>query len=185
LRQIREDRLMQLRADDEGRLRKDMAAQPVAVRSDEALSGRARPQIVNSDPSSNSLMGRCCRRKIPRLFILESNVVRLSPSLAAAPWGPPISPPAARNVCKIRATSCSRNVPCGATRVIDVLCDGGRGLGSTPSSDRMTARSIRFWSSRTLPGQGYAMNAFIVVSGICSMRFPMRLENTSTKCSTN
>jgi hypothetical protein len=77
-------------------------------------------------------MGRCRRRKIPRLFILESNVVRLSPSLAAAPWGPPISPPAARNVCKIRATSCSRNVPCGATRVIDVVCDGGRGLGSTP-----------------------------------------------------
>jgi hypothetical protein len=64
-------------------------------------------------------------------------------------------------------------------------CDVEKGLGSTPLSDRMTARSVRFWSFRTLPGQWYAMNACIVVSRICSMRFPMRLENASTKCSTN
>lgn len=46
-----------------------------------------RPQIVTSDLSSNSRMGRCRGWKIPSLFILESNVVRLSPSLEAASVG--------------------------------------------------------------------------------------------------
>ena len=34
----------------------------------------ARPKIVNSDLSSNSLMSRCRGPKIPSLFILETNV---------------------------------------------------------------------------------------------------------------
>ena len=50
-------------------------------------------------------------RYIPSLFILETNVVRLSPSRAAAPRGPPIIPPAARNACKIKARCESMNVP--------------------------------------------------------------------------
>jgi hypothetical protein len=101
-----------------------------------------------SDSSSNSPTSRCRGRKIPSLFILESNVVRFSPSLAAAPCGPPIIPLASRNVCKIRAASQSRNVPREA--IGRIVC--GRGFGSTPLSDWMTARSVRFWSSRTLPG---------------------------------
>jgi hypothetical protein len=59
-------------------------------------------------------------------------------------------------------------------------CNVERGFGSTALSDSMTARSIRFWSSRTLPGQWYATNAFIVGSGISSMCFPMRRANTAT-----
>jgi hypothetical protein len=89
-------------------------------------------------------MGRCRGWKIPSLFILESNVVRLSPSLEAAPWGPPIIPAAARNVCKIRAASRSRNLPREATGGIVFACDVEKGLGRTPLSDRMTERSIRF-----------------------------------------
>src|SRR5689334_1458532 len=38
-------------------------------------------------------------------------------------------------------------------------CGGERGFGSTPFSDRITERSTRFCSSRTLPGQSYAENA--------------------------
>jgi len=46
----------------------------------------------------------------------------------------------------------------------------------------ITARSIRFLgSSRILPGHGYAMKAFIVVSGMCSMCFPIRRANTAAK----
>ena len=137
---------------------------------------------ASSGPSLISWMSRWyLGRYIPSLFILETNVVRLRPSRAAAPCGPPIIPLAARNVCKIRVASYSCSDPCGATVGIVFVCDGGRGLGSTPSSDRITDRSIRFWSSRTLPGQGYAMNAFIVVSGICSMCFPIRRAKTSAK----
>jgi hypothetical protein len=85
-------------------------------------------------------MGGCRGWKIPSLFILESNVVRLSPSLEAAPWRPPIIPPAARNLCKIRAASRSRNLPREAIGEIVFVCDVEKGLGSTPLSDRMTAR---------------------------------------------
>ena len=63
--------------------------------------------------------------------------------------------------------------------------DVERGFGNTPLSDRITARSTRFWSSRILPGQSYEENASRVDCGICSIRFPMRLENTSMKCRTN
>jgi hypothetical protein len=73
-------------------------------------------------------MGGCRGWKIPSLFILESNVVRLSPSLEAAPWRPPIIPPAARNVCKIRAASRSRNLPreaIGASGVTSKPANGG------------------------------------------------------------
>ena len=40
--------------------------------------------------------------------------------------------------------------------------DIGKGFGSTPSFDRITARSIKFCSSRTFPGQEYAVKALIV-----------------------
>jgi hypothetical protein len=85
---------------------------------------------------------------------LETNVVRFSPSFAAAPSDPPIIPPAFRNVCKIRAASRSRNVPREAIGRIVFASDIGREFGSAPLSDWMTARSVRFWSSRTLRANG-------------------------------
>ena len=45
----------------------------------------------------------------------------------------------------------------------------GKGLGSTPSSERITARSIKFCSSRMLPGHWYDVSADIVVEGMCSI----------------
>src|SRR5216683_239097 len=105
-------------------------------------------------------------RETPSFFILAIKVVRFSPSRAAAPPDPPITQPASRNACKIRARVESLNVPGEEVTVSGFLSDTGRGFvtaflsdvgsgfGSTPLFDRMTARSIKFWSSRTLPGQG-------------------------------
>src|SRR6202008_1052529 len=105
-------------------------------------------------------------RRIPSFFILATKVVRFSPSRAAAPPDPPITQPASRNACKIRARVESSNVrregviargflsDTGRGFLTAFLSDVGSGFGSTPFFDRMTARSIKFWSSRTLPGQG-------------------------------
>src|SRR5262245_43335725 len=96
---------------------------------------------------------------MPSFFILEIRVVLGNPSRAAAPSGPPIIQLVSSNVCKIKDRVRSLNVPDPDSRTVGFGLDagfgfnGGNGLGSTPSFDRMTARSIKFCSSRTLPGQ--------------------------------
>ena len=144
--------------------------------------------------------------RIPSLSIKLRSVLGWTLRMAPAPLGPLITQPvlsSTRRTCW-RCISSSESVDdgSGAAPGSPLLLDfpiGKRsppslktepleasdvesGFGSTPSSDRITARSTRFWSSRTLPGQWYVENAFIVVCGICSIRFPMRLENISTKC---
>src|SRR5260370_11321038 len=94
-------------------------------------------------------------REIPSFFILAINVVRFSPSRAAAPSGPPIIHPAACKACAIRARVEPSNVPCEGVTVTGFLSDTergliatflsdfGRGFGSTPLFDRITARSVQ------------------------------------------
>jgi len=89
-------------------------------------------------------------REIPSFFILEIRLVLGNPSRAAAPSGPPIIQPVSSKVRKIRERIQSRSVPdlqlkvAGFMLDTDVESNCGSGLGSTPSFDRMTARSIRF-----------------------------------------
>src|SRR5216683_2336274 len=85
-------------------------------------------------------------REIPSFFILAINVVRLSPSRAAAPSGPPIIQPAACSVLRIRARVESLNVSCVGliVSVTGFLSDIAKGFRSTPLLERITARSIRF-----------------------------------------
>ena len=62
---------------------------------------------ASSGPSLISWMSRWYRgRHIPSLLILETNVVRLSPSRAAAPRGPPIIPPAAHKLALLLPRFC-------------------------------------------------------------------------------
>src|SRR3974390_3333941 len=60
----------------------------------------------------------------------------------------------------------------------------GSGFESTPSSDKITARSTRFCSSRTLPGQEYDEKAAIVSGGIWRMYLLVRRPTILTKCPT-
>ena len=84
-------------------------------------------------------------REIPSFFILWINVVRFMPSLAAAPVVPPITQPTDSSVLSIRAYSESLSVVPPRWKV--VVCRGaelaGKGFGSKPSLDMMTARSMR------------------------------------------
>src|SRR5580698_3272882 len=100
-------------------------------------------------------------REIPSFFILETRLVLGSPSRTAAPSGPPITQPVSSKVREIRDRAQSLRVPdrelgvvafCGRTGVSGNT--EGSGSVSTALFDRMTARSIRFWSSRMFPGQG-------------------------------
>src|SRR6516225_4612625 len=112
-----------------------------------------------------------------------------SPSLAAAPSGPPMTQRVSSNVRKISDRVESLNVATvglggsvGFRGTAGVRANvGGIGLVSTPSFDRMTARSIRFWSSRTFPGQEYEVNAAIVSGGISRIDLRMRFANALTK----
>lgn len=127
-----------------------------------------------SRPSLSSFMSFACTGlAIPSFFILVMRLVRLRPSRAAAPRGPPTTHPVPRKACKIRSRWESQKVPgagVGATgtRIGATGFASGlrKGFGSTPLSARITARSIRFWSSRTLPGQEYEANASTVSCGI-------------------
>jgi hypothetical protein len=76
--------------------------------------------------------------------------------------------PAASNVRRISARVESLNVLCAGVTInlTGFLADIGKGLGSTPSFDRITARSITFCNSRTFPGQEYEMNASSISFGI-------------------
>ena len=97
----------------------------------------------------------------------------------------PILHPVASNVWSISARSESRSVfgkaGSGSLCVVSVGVEGaiaatclGNGFGSTPSWDRMTARSTRFCNSRMLPGQGYDENAAIASGGMSSICLSMR-----------
>src|SRR5262249_21589059 len=89
-------------------------------------------------------------REIPSFFILEIRLVLGNPSRTAAPSRPPIVQPVSSNVLKIKDRVQSLYVPDLELSVVGVGLDSGvgsnsgSGLGSTPSFDRMTARSIRF-----------------------------------------
>src|SRR6516164_11204706 len=98
---------------------------------------------------------------IPNFFIFAINVVRFSPSRAAAPRDPPTIQPDACNVFRIKARWESRSVPScteGKTTESTVITSfalirlesqGGKGFGSTPFLERITARSI----SSEVPGR--------------------------------
>jgi hypothetical protein len=132
-------------------------------------------------------------RLMPSLFILSISVVRFNPSCEAAPFFPPITHPVASNVWRIRTRSDSRSVlgtagleslgVCTAAEeaVVDRGPAAGSGFGSISSFAKITARSIRFCSSRIFPGQDYDLNAAIVCGGMESICLPIRRLNVSTK----
>src|SRR5215470_15280846 len=103
---------------------------------------------------------------IPNFFIFAINVVRFSPSLAAAPRGPPMTQLVACSACRIAASVESVSVPCFGDSVSGLFSTAGKGFGRTPSLDLITARSIRFCSSRMFPGQEYELKAANVSDGM-------------------
>src|SRR5271163_2546770 len=94
------------------------------------------------------------------------SVVRFKSSFAAAPFGPPITQPTDSRVHRIRARSESFRVVATEGAALKTPA-ADKGLGSTPSLERITARSIRFCSSRMLPGHGYEINADMVAAETC------------------
>src|ERR1700677_1009518 len=74
---------------------------------------------------------------IPSFCILQISVVRLRPSLAAAPFGPPITQALASSVRRIMARSVSLRVAAAGERATGRIPAAGKGLGSTPLLERI------------------------------------------------
>jgi hypothetical protein len=113
--------------------------------------------------------------------ILFCSVVRFSPRRSAAAPGPEIRPDVAFNASMIACRSASWNVDTGeADRTHDFFSLASGTFNSSPCV-KMTARSMKFSNSRTLPGYGALVNASIAGFGIDLMRFCIRLDNRETK----
>ena len=100
---------------------------------------------------------------MPSFFIFLYSVERFIPRRVAAPFGPPNTQPVSRRTPRMCSRSASARVaaaffsPAASSAEARGEEEGGRsptGTWSERPGERMTARSITFCSSRTLPGQG-------------------------------
>ena len=95
---------------------------------------------------------------IPNRFIFESSVLVGVPSFAAAPVGPETRPLPAASAASIISFSVLFRTPLSANAGLVAVWEEGR-LSHVSSTTQMspslkiTARSITFCNSRTLPGQ--------------------------------
>src|SRR6266436_365400 len=124
-------------------------------------------------------------RKRPSFRILLLRVVRLTPSLFAAPFGPPITQFVSIRVLRMWLYSASPSVTGGAGLTCSAHRRLSNGARSVAPGDRMTARSTKFCSSRTFPGQAYCIRAAIVSTGTVSTRRFIRREQSLTKAATS
>src|SRR5260370_32011072 len=93
----------------------------------------------------------CCfgtGREIPSFCIFAISVVRLRPSLAAAPLGPPITQPAVSSVCRMRLRSESLRVVRGGEETPPRGLSGSEGIGRTPSIGKIKNAASWFFSTR-------------------------------------
>ena len=108
-------------------------------------------EAENQKANSDTELIHYGRQEIFSLRMRYARVVRFMPNLAAAPSGPATTQFDARRARR----TCSRSA---SSRVLNFLYSWGsclssaRGARRTDPGDRMTARSMKFSSSRTLPG---------------------------------
>src|ERR1700681_3748841 len=95
------------------------------------------PEPFGAGSNTSRLLGRP-GREIPSFCILWISVVRFKPSLAAAPFGPPITQPTPSSVRRISACSESLKVVAAGEMTTAGVPAVGKGLGSTPSLERIT-----------------------------------------------
>src|SRR5271168_905501 len=115
-------------------------------------------------------------------LIFESRVFAGRPSFAAAPPAPEIRPWLSFSAASIISLSCRTRVP-PSVAVRDAAGGSSRlnqvsSTAKLSSSERITARSITFCSSRTFPGQPYAWRTFkdflLIVRNFLPALFPKR-----------
>ena len=90
---------------------------------------------------------------MPSFFMREMSVVRLSPIRAAAPPAPPTRPAVSFKMRTISSRSFHSRVPAARTGGASSLLSSLSGTCSVVPRVRITARSMKFSSSRMFPGQ--------------------------------
>jgi hypothetical protein len=122
--------------------------------------------------------GQRSLREMPSLRIMAFRVVRGNPRwVAAVLTTPPVSR-STRMICS-RSTCSSVVLPAISIASGRISAKGARRLGPL---ERMTARSMKFSSSRTFPGQCQLTRARIVSAGILSICRPISPAYFLVKC---
>jgi len=109
------------------------------------LAGRFQEAVDHSEQAC------AMARETPRLRILLSKVVRFRPKRAAAPAAPPTTQLVSRNAFRMWSRSASASV---TGSIGNAMFDGKGGSRSTSPLVSITARSMKFCSSRILPCHG-------------------------------
>src|SRR5215472_13207275 len=130
--------------------------QPNVLSGQEILLGQEKIAADRQVLSSSQVRTLNWCLLIPKRLIFESSVRDGSPNLAAAPAGPEMRPLDSASAASIISLSCLSNAPprSGVERGVS---DGFplshvSSTAKVSESLRMTARSMTFCSSRTLPG---------------------------------
>ena len=133
----------------------DFASPNVASRTEQTAHAELAPMSVRRADRSGRL------EAVPldsQLFDLRFERLPGYAQLGSSTGGPPMTPSASRSACSITSRSCSTRLATKGLRVA-TECGATTGVSQVSStanvspSHRITARSITFCNSRTLPGQ--------------------------------
>src|SRR5580700_8417039 len=163
----------------------------------------SKPLALSTTTNKRAAGQEYCFANMPNFFIRERRVVRFIPRRAAAPSAPPTRPLHAVSACMISLccflayssatlvltlresvlssgtslSSCKRS---GESTLL-VFRSSARGASSERPLVKRTARSMKFSSSRILPGQSQVVSPFITDTGTVSIRFCISLAQFWTK----
>src|SRR5215813_3606817 len=130
--------------------------QPNVLSGQEILLGQEKNAADRQVLSSSQVRTLNWCLLIPKRLIFESSVREGSPNLAAAPAGPEMRPLDSTSAASIISLSCFNNLPLrsGVERGVSdgFALSHVSSTAKVSESLRMTARSMTFCSSRTLPG---------------------------------
>src|SRR5580704_7843456 len=113
-----------------------------------------------------SISNTVFRCTIPSLCILDVNVVRGNPSREAAPFGPDTTPLVCSRTPRMWLRSASERVCVIAALGHELALNSSVGISNLGPDDRITARSMTFCNSRTLPGHAWRLRSSSASSAI-------------------
>jgi DNA-binding NtrC family response regulator len=148
-------------------------------------SGRPVPAILLESlhvPALLSISNTVFRCTIPSFCMRDAKVVRGNPRRDAAPFGPDTTPLDSLRMSRIWLRSTSASVRLFAPVCGDAALSSSIGISTVEPDEQMTARSMTFCSSRTLPGHVWRLRHLSASSAISHTSLFNRDQSVRIKC---